>query len=120
MRMTIAILKAAADETRVRILLALSRHELCVCQLTELMGLAPSTVSKHLSVLHGAGLVTMRKSGKWVYCRLAGRGARREVREILKWVIACAGGTEAARRDSARLKNIAASPPEAACEKTGR
>ena len=63
MRSNIAILKATADETRVRILLALSFKELCVCQVTVVIDLAPSTVSKHLSTLYGAELVNMRKCG---------------------------------------------------------
>ena len=46
MREFMAITKALSDANRVRILLALRRHELCVCQITELFGLATSTVSK--------------------------------------------------------------------------
>ncbi len=117
MRITILILKAAADETRVRILLALSRHELCVCQITELLDLAPSTVSKHLSILYNARLVNMRKSGKWVYYSLSGKDASKSVREILKWIIASSQGSEAARRDIKRLKKIAAVSPEEICER---
>ena len=63
MREFMAITRALADPNRVRILLALRRGELCVCQITELFGLAPSTVSKHLSILHHAGLIQSRKIG---------------------------------------------------------
>ena len=63
MREFMSITKALADPNRVRILLALRRGELCVCQITELFGLAPSTVSKHLSILHHAGLIQSRKIG---------------------------------------------------------
>jgi len=52
-------------------LYALRHGELCVCQLIELMGLSPSTVSKHLSILRDAGLLDSRKDGRWVYYRLA-------------------------------------------------
>ena len=52
------ITKALADENRVRILLALhGRDELCVCQLIDLLQLAPSTVSKHLFILRNARLI---------------------------------------------------------------
>ena len=51
------ITKALADENRLRMLMALVGGELCVCQITELMGLALSTVSKHLSVLYQAAKV---------------------------------------------------------------
>lgn len=48
----------------------LTKGELCVCQLIELLGLAPSTVSKHMSILYHAGLVETRKEGRWMYYRL--------------------------------------------------
>ena len=51
MRDFLAVTKALADETRVRLLLALRDHELCLCQLVELVALASSTVSKHMSIL---------------------------------------------------------------------
>ncbi len=60
------ITKALADENRVRMLLALKGGELCVCQITELFGLAMSTVSKHLSILYQAGLTESRKEGRWI------------------------------------------------------
>src|SRR5260370_27612887 len=67
--------RAVADERRVRTLLALRPGELCVCKITELFGLAPSTMSKHLSILHQAGLVEARKEGRWMYYRLPVNGA---------------------------------------------
>lgn len=79
--------KALADETRLRALVALRYGELCLCQLVELLGLAPSTVSKHLSVLQQAELVTRRKDGRWHYYRLAGSGASPRVLELLAWVL---------------------------------
>ena len=67
MRDFMAIVKALADENRVRALMALRERELCVCEIIELLGLAPSTVSKHLSILYQAGLLESRKDGRWVY-----------------------------------------------------
>jgi ArsR family transcriptional regulator len=64
-------LKALGDENRVRILLALQDGELCVCQVIELLGLAASTVSKHLSILRSARLVESRKDGRWIYYQLS-------------------------------------------------
>ena len=77
MRNLLAVLKALADETRVRALMALRRRELCVCQLVELLGLAPSTVSKHMSILKQARLVESRKEGRWMFYRLAQAGGAR-------------------------------------------
>ncbi|HBR92568.1 metalloregulator ArsR/SmtB family transcription factor [Coraliomargarita sp. SDUM461003] len=64
--------KALADESRVRVIAALSRHEeLCGCQVVELLRLATPTVSRHMAVLQSAGLVQSRKEGRWVYYALA-------------------------------------------------
>ncbi len=67
------VAKAVADPSRVRILKLLDGGELCVCQITTVMGLAVATVSKHLSALKTAGLLQQRRDGKWVYYRLAER-----------------------------------------------
>lgn len=66
----LAATKALSDPNRVRMLCALRGGELCVCQLIELLGLAPSTISKHLSILNQAELIDSRKEGRWVYYRL--------------------------------------------------
>ena len=63
------VIKALADANRVRILCALLGRELCVCQVIEMLGLAPSTVSKHLSILRQARLLEDRKEGRWMYYR---------------------------------------------------
>lgn len=70
LRAMLEIHKALSDANRVRALIALSGRELCVCQIKELLQLATSTVSKHLSILKQARLVEMRKSGRWIYYRL--------------------------------------------------
>ena len=70
MRELLAITKALADESRVRALVALTRGELCVCQIAELLQLAPSTVSKHLSILRQGGLVEFEKRGRWIYSEM--------------------------------------------------
>lgn len=65
------ITKALSDSQRLRTCLLLRHGELCVCRITEFLNLAPSTVSKHMSVLKHAGLVKSRKDSRWVYFRLA-------------------------------------------------
>lgn len=71
MKKELQITGAMADGSRLRILMFLKSGELCVCQIIQALGLAPSTVSKHMSVLYNAGLVHKRKEGKWFYYRLA-------------------------------------------------
>ena len=101
-----AISKALSDPNRVRILLALRRGELCVCQITELFGFAPSTVSKHLSILHRAGLILSRKSERWVYYRLPDKSAPVAVREALAWVHKALARTDEIAADAKKLKQI--------------
>jgi DNA-binding transcriptional ArsR family regulator len=70
-----AILKALAHPVRLFMLEELSEKSYCVYELTEMVGLDISTVSKHLSVLKNAGLVTIDKKGKQVFYRLRMRCA---------------------------------------------
>lgn len=60
------VFKALSDPNRLRILKALQARVLCVCEIRELLGLANSTVSQHLSVLRDAGFILEEKDGKWV------------------------------------------------------
>ena len=106
MREFMAVTKALSDPGRVRVLLALRRGELCVCQITELFGLAPSTISKHLSVLQNAGLILSRKSERWVYYRLPDRSASVVVREALDWAKKSLAKSAEAVADARRLGKI--------------
>ena len=107
MREFMAITKALSDPSRVRILLALRRGELCVCQITELLGFAPSTMSKHLSILHHAGLIQSRKSERWVHYRLPDRKkVPVAVREALDWVEKSIAKSAEPAADVRRLKKI--------------
>lgn len=64
------ILKAMAHPTRLFIVDELSRGERCVCELTEMVGIDMSTMSKHLSLLKDAGIVRDEKRGSQVYYKL--------------------------------------------------
>lgn len=70
MKNAVKILKALSDQNRLRILMMLDLRTLCVCEITELLKLAPSTVSKHLSIMKEAGIILDEKNGKWVYYSL--------------------------------------------------
>jgi DNA-binding transcriptional ArsR family regulator len=109
--------KALADENRLRMLLALQGGELCVCQITELMGLAMSTVSKHLSILYQAGLVNARKEGRWMYYSLPGKGAPTAAREAVAWVRRSLAGSERQVADAKRLKKILAMDTTRLCKR---
>jgi len=112
-----AIAKALADENRVRLLLALQRQELCACQLVELVRLAPSTVSKHMSILKQSRLVEVRKESRWIYYRLAGPNAPSAVRDAIAWVQRSLANEPKVAGDAERLNEILQMDPEALCEK---
>lgn len=119
MRALLKITKALSDASRARMLMALAQGELCVCQLTELTQLAPSTVSKHLSILHDAGLVDSRKEGRWIYYRLPPAQVPPDpvVSEALDWVAKSLEGDEQIRKDLRELKRILKTDPVELCKK---
>jgi len=67
MKKTVTILKALADETRLRTLNLLSTHDLCVGALASRLGISKAAVSQHLKVLRKAGLVRGEKRGYWTH-----------------------------------------------------
>ena len=114
------VTKALADPTRVRALLALRQGELCVCQLTALFDLAPSTMSRHLSILHQAGLVESRKQGRWIYYRLPGAPAPACAREALAWAQRALASSPEAAADARQLKTILNLDPAELCKRQCR
>lgn len=70
----IKVMKALSDTNRVKMVKMVQRRVMCVCELQEALGLAQSTVSKHVKILEDAGLVSTFKEGLWVNCRLADGG----------------------------------------------
>lgn len=61
------LFKALGDEVRLKLLYLVRDQEVCVCDLMDAMEMAQGTLSHHLSVLLQAGLVTVRKQGRWNY-----------------------------------------------------
>ena len=111
----LAITKALSDGSRVRIVAALGAGELCVCQVVELLELAPSTVSKHLALLRAAGLVEVRKEGRWAYYQLAGRSAPAAAQRALALVEEALAGDRQRADDRARLQRILKVDPQVLC-----
>ena len=103
MREIIAVGQAIVDQTRVRIIAALRRGELCVCELVDALEINQSTLSGHLQVLRQTGLVTTRKEGRWIYYSLTDR--KIALIEALFSNIQPDGGTDPRlRRDSRRIE----------------
>jgi len=84
MRNHLKVFKALSDKNRLRIMKMLEVRPMCVCEITAVLSLAPSTVSKHLSLLNEAELIEDRKEGKWVNYALASKSRIPFVLEMLK------------------------------------
>lgn len=120
MRQLMCITRALADENRVRILAALAEGELCVCQLIELLALAPSTTSKHLAILRQAGLVETRKAGRWIHCRLADDPRSAGIHSALTWLLTECARDDQFAEDRRRLRAICRIDPETLCQSQRR
>jgi len=111
----LGITKALSDENRIRTLMFLATGELCVCQIIEMLSLAPSTVSKHMSILHQAGLVVVRKEGRWVFYGLPGKDAPPPAGSALAWVQSCLLDDPQVHEDAARLAEVRKADKDKLC-----
>jgi DNA-binding transcriptional ArsR family regulator len=114
------LFKALGDENRLRSLAALRGGELCVCRLIALLDLAPSTVSKHLSLLRAARLVDSRKEGRWMYYRLSREFRTPSAGRILDLLFKDMEHTERMADDRKRLKLICSEEAETLCRRRSR
>ncbi|MBU0679428.1 MAG: metalloregulator ArsR/SmtB family transcription factor [Verrucomicrobia bacterium] len=114
---TLNVFKALSDANRTRILCAVRDGELCVCQLIELLGLAPSTVSKHLSILRQASLIQSRKNGRWVYYSLPSKRKLPMLGRITTMVFQTLENTPEIKADNAKLKKIRKMDMEKLCRR---
>ena len=109
------VAKAVADPSRARILKLLEGGELCVCQITAVLDLAPATVSKHVAALKTAGLVQQRRDGKWVYYRLAEREFNPYAAPFLSLVRASLANDPTVSEDRRVLAMVNATPLQVLC-----
>jgi ArsR family transcriptional regulator len=98
------LLSAIADPVRLRLASLLAHNgETCVCDLVDATGLTQTNVSRHLSTLRHAGLVTGRKQGLWVYYSLnkSDSATQKQIFALVKKAI---DSEPALRDDFKRLK----------------
>jgi ArsR family transcriptional regulator len=118
MKSVLSITKALSDGSRLRTVMALREvPELCVCQVTEMLGLAPATVSRHMKVLQDAGLVESRKNGRWVYYRLSGQAGTEPVVTVIDWLWESLKEAAEVRADRRYLRKIGRSGAAGQCSK---
>src|SRR5438445_11060534 len=101
-----AALKAAGEETRLRILALLSEAELMVSDLTDILRQSQPRISRHLKLLAEAGLVERFREGSWAFFRLAERGGNAALARELIARLDSADATVA--RDRERLAAVRA------------
>ena len=77
------IFRALGEQTRMRIAMLLVGQELCVCDLTEVLRLPQSTISRHMTQLRQSGLVADRREGTWIHYRLADDGIVKEIKSLI-------------------------------------
>lgn len=96
------ILKALADESRIRIIALLKeRNCLCVCEITQIIGLSQPTVSSHLKKLQDAEIITYSKDGLWVNYTLD-KNMENEIKQLLGLIIQMLGKDERIKSDVSR------------------
>jgi ArsR family transcriptional regulator, arsenate/arsenite/antimonite-responsive transcriptional repressor len=98
----VAIARALADPTRVRIVAALRNGELCVCELVDALGISQSSLSSHLQICRQSGVVTTRKERRWIYYSLSTR--YKPLIERIFSELQTLGKDEQLGRDARRLK----------------
>ena len=115
MRDVTAVFRAVGDPTRARIVKLLESGELCVCQIQAAVGLAPSTVSKHLSILRQVGLVDDRQEGRWAYYSLATPSRAGCARDVLRLMRKALARETIVAADRRRLVEIRRLDPRTRC-----
>jgi len=108
----IAATRAHGHPARMRTAAMLRSGELCLCQITEVLGLAPSTVSLHIKELKRAGLVRERKDGRWVHFSLS------DDEHAMRWLettLAAVDGDPELERDADRITDLRRLPVADLC-----
>jgi len=108
----VAVARALGHPARMRIVAMLRSGELCVCQVTAVLGLAPSTVSVHLKELRRCGVISERKDGRWVHVALS---EHPESRAWVETAIASAAGDPRVAQDDRMVQELRRVPVEDLC-----
>lgn len=106
MRKLVKTFKTLSDPNRIRILKMLEIRSLCVCEIREVLNLANSTVSKHLSILRDTELILDEKDGKWVNYHLNKSENEMYVSDLLALLIDWLPDDEVIKRDAEKVKTV--------------
>ncbi len=106
MKQLVKVFKALSDPNRIRIIKMLEVRPLCVCEITNTLRLATSTVSKHLSLLKEADLIRDKKDGKWIYYHLNEEAAQPYGHLILRAMSNWVNEEKLVRADKAQVLEV--------------
>ncbi|MBM3820132.1 MAG: metalloregulator ArsR/SmtB family transcription factor [Acidimicrobiia bacterium] len=109
MQRTSALFRLLGDSTRLRLLRVLAQDRFNVSELTGILGVAQSGVSRHVGMLRDAGLVTEEREGGFVYYRLAEEArvnGHAGLWPVLEGEFAASAEEQEVRRDEARLQEV--------------
>ena len=104
MRQLTKCLKALSDESRLRVLNLILERECCVCEVMQVMEISQSKASRILSALYDAGLLRLRKEGRWALYSINKEGMNDYMPEILTGVTKALEGNNIAAQDREKLK----------------
>ena len=108
MREIVEALKALSDTTRLKILMLVANRELCVCELTEVLGVTSSCISQHLSKLKATGFVSERREAQWVYYRATPEALRTVTARLNTLMTTPLAGVVGMSVESQRLSQLSA------------
>jgi ArsR family transcriptional regulator len=115
MKELVKVFKAVADPNRIRILKMLQQKKMCVCELSAVLGITQPSVSRHLSMMRNAGLVSDKRDGQWINYELCVEKVNQYAPVIManirKWI----NEDPRINRDTGMLKNL---NREKLCKKT--
>lgn len=101
--------QALGDRTRLRLLNLMGDQEICVCYFVEVLGCPQPKVSRHLAYLRSAGIVSIRREGKWMHYRIA-MPPHVGAAQILRQTLAALKNERAFQADTTRLAKACCSP----------
>ena len=103
------LFRLLADRTRLRLLNLMDGREICVCYLVEVLRISQPKISRHLAFLRRAGLVSVRREGKWIHYRIA-EAKNPAVARLLEQLKPLFAEDSDMRRDKERLGEARCAP----------
>lgn len=101
-----SVFKALSDTNRLRILKMLQVKPLCACEIKAVLGLAPSTVSQHLSILKKEEFIIEEKEGKFINFKINHQPQNLQVASLLSIMNLIGSDEEVAKKDRSAAKKV--------------